>query len=128
MNDFHIRPFSQCVNAGDPNFADLNEVDIDGQCRLMIGETIPRVDIGADEIGWPKADYNRDEAINFTDFTILTSSWLTIDPNAPSTTMRTSISTTWLYSATIGYGIRRPGSEFLNKFSCKSARFVLNLQ
>ncbi len=80
MNDFHIRPFSMCVNAGDPNFADFNEVDIDNQSRIMIGETIPRVDIGADEIGWPRPDYNRDEAINFTDYTILTSSWLTIDP------------------------------------------------
>jgi parallel beta-helix repeat protein len=81
INDFHLRPFSHCINAGDPNFADFNEVDIDGQCRIMIGQTTPRVDIGADEIEWPKADFDRDEVINLNDYTILTSAWQTIDPN-----------------------------------------------
>jgi parallel beta-helix repeat protein len=81
INDFHINPLSPCVNAGDPNFTDFNEIDIDGQCRIMIGQPTPRVDIGADEIDWPKADFDRDEVINFNDYTILTSAWQTTDPN-----------------------------------------------
>jgi hypothetical protein len=47
----------------------------------MIGQTTPRVDIGADEIGWPKPDFDRDEVINLNDYTILTSAWRTIDPD-----------------------------------------------
>ncbi len=81
MNDFHISPFSPCVNAGDPNFSDSNEVDIDGQSRLMIGETTARVDIGADEIDWPKADFDRDEIVNFIDFALFAPAWLTTDVN-----------------------------------------------
>ncbi len=81
INDFHIMPFSPCVNAGDPGFNDSNEVDIDGQCRLMIGKTIPRVDIGADEIDWPKADFDRDEIVNFIDFALFAPAWLTTDAN-----------------------------------------------
>ncbi|MFH1371892.1 MAG: right-handed parallel beta-helix repeat-containing protein [Planctomycetota bacterium] len=81
INDFHLRPFSLCVNAGDPNFNDFNDVDIDGQCRIMIGKTAPKVDIGADEIDWPKADFDRDEVINFNDYRILASGWQTINTN-----------------------------------------------
>jgi parallel beta-helix repeat protein len=81
INDFHILPFSGCVNAGDPDFNDLSEVDIDGQCRVMIGQTAPRVDIGADEIEWPKPDFDRDVVISFNDYAILASAWQTIDPN-----------------------------------------------
>lgn len=47
----------------------------------MIGKTIPRVDIGADEIEWPEADFDLDEIINFNDYAILSSAWQTIDPN-----------------------------------------------
>jgi hypothetical protein len=45
-NDFHLRPDSPCINAGDPNFIVLfNEKDIDGELRVMLG----RIDMGADE-------------------------------------------------------------------------------
>lgn len=44
--DYHLRPNSPCINAGDPNYiAGLDEVDIDGQPRVWDG----RVDMGADE-------------------------------------------------------------------------------
>jgi parallel beta-helix repeat protein len=44
-NNFHLWAGSLCINAGDPNFSDANEVDIDGDPRILNG----RVDIGADE-------------------------------------------------------------------------------
>jgi hypothetical protein len=44
-NDFHLKLNSPCINAGDPNFNDVNEVDIDGDPRIMNA----RVDMGADE-------------------------------------------------------------------------------
>ncbi len=46
LRDYHIRPGSPCIDAGDPNFvAGPNETDIDGQRRVWDG----RVDMGADE-------------------------------------------------------------------------------
>ncbi len=45
-NDFHLQAISPCINTGDPTFiGDLNEVDIDGQARILLGQ----VDIGSDE-------------------------------------------------------------------------------
>jgi hypothetical protein len=46
FGDYHLRPVSLCINAGDPNYvAEPNETDIDGEARVM-WET---VDMGADE-------------------------------------------------------------------------------
>lgn len=47
-NDFHLKANSPCVNAGDPNFDDYNDFDIDGEPRIISG----RVDMGADEYGF----------------------------------------------------------------------------
>jgi parallel beta-helix repeat protein len=45
-NDYHLRPDSPCIDAGDPNFVPvLGETDIDVEPRVMG----IRVDIGADE-------------------------------------------------------------------------------
>ncbi|MGA2093054.1 MAG: LamG-like jellyroll fold domain-containing protein [Sedimentisphaerales bacterium] len=44
-NDFHISPYSPCIDAGDPCGNYNGEVDIDGDLRVLAG----RVDIGADE-------------------------------------------------------------------------------
>jgi outer membrane protein assembly factor BamB len=44
--DYHLRLDSACVNAGDPNPAEEDILDIDGQSRVMGG----RMDIGADEV------------------------------------------------------------------------------
>ena len=44
--NLHLLPDSPCINAGDPDFIpELNQTDIDGEPRLMLG----RVDMGADE-------------------------------------------------------------------------------
>jgi parallel beta-helix repeat protein len=79
-NDFHLRPVSPCIDAGDPCFMDFNETDIDGQCRVMFGKSDERVDIGADEFA-PKADYNGDSIVNFVDFANLARRWRQNDPN-----------------------------------------------
>ncbi|UCF42554.1 MAG: right-handed parallel beta-helix repeat-containing protein [Planctomycetota bacterium] len=44
--DYHLRPSSPCVDAGDLNYAgEPNETDIDGEPRIING----RIDMGADE-------------------------------------------------------------------------------
>lgn len=81
MNDFHLKPDSNCIDAGDPCFIDFNETDIDGECRILFGKTALRVDMGADEFYWPKADFDNDEIVNFIDFAIWAPAWHTIDSN-----------------------------------------------
>ena len=47
FGDYHLRPDSPCIDAGDPNYvAEPNETDMDGQPRIIGG----RVDMGADEV------------------------------------------------------------------------------
>jgi parallel beta-helix repeat protein len=81
-NDFHLRPASLCIDAGDPCFMDFNDTDIDGERRITDGDhdCVRRVDIGADEFGWPMADFNKDKIVDFVDFAIFANSWKTIDP------------------------------------------------
>ena len=76
-NDYHLSRDSNCIDAGDPNFSDFNETDIDGECRISDGDGDGMfiVDIGADEVYWPKADYNGDLIVNFIDFAILAADW-----------------------------------------------------
>jgi parallel beta-helix repeat protein len=76
-NDFHLKPDSNCIDAGDPNFRDFNDKDIDGECRIMFGKLAIRVDIGADELYRPRADFNHDDIVNFIDFAMLANSWAT---------------------------------------------------
>jgi len=52
--DYHLRPDSPCINAGDPNLiAGPNDVDMDGGKRVMLG----RIDMGADEFNPFSADF-----------------------------------------------------------------------
>ncbi|MBN2018755.1 MAG: S8 family serine peptidase [Sedimentisphaerales bacterium] len=74
-NDFHLRSNSPCIDAGDPNFNDFNDTDIDGQRRILFGTSALRVDFGADEFYWPKADYNRDKTINLFDYSLFAPAW-----------------------------------------------------
>jgi hypothetical protein len=74
-NNFHLDPNSPCIDTGDPDFNDFNDTDIDGECRRVFGKTELRVDMGADELYWPKADYNRDGIVDFNDFAALANKW-----------------------------------------------------
>ncbi len=61
-----------------------DESDIDGQCRVIRGNSDERADIGADEFA-PKADYSGDSIVNFIDFANLASAWKS--ENNPSITL-----------------------------------------
>jgi parallel beta-helix repeat protein len=76
-NDLHIAENSQCKDAGDPNGSYEGEFDIDGESRVAY----ERVDIGADEYYWSKADYDKDGLVNFIDFATFASAWRTNDAN-----------------------------------------------
>jgi len=78
-NDFHLRFDSNCIDAGDPNFNDFNEIDYDGEFRIMFGKSSLRVDMGADEVYWPKADFDRNRIVNFIDYSYLANTWQTIN-------------------------------------------------
>jgi eukaryotic-like serine/threonine-protein kinase len=84
-NDFHLRPGSPCIDAGDPNFNDFNETDIDGEPRITDGDhnCVWRVDIGADELSTqiPTPDYNKNNIVNFIDFATFAIPWRSIDAN-----------------------------------------------
>jgi parallel beta-helix repeat protein len=53
-DDYHIHPYSPCVDAGDPNTTGASETDIDGEPRRMDPNGITHawsiVDMGADEV------------------------------------------------------------------------------
>jgi predicted outer membrane repeat protein len=69
--DFHLRPDSPCVDAGDPVFAPTpGQVDIDGQPRLMR----EHVDMGADELSWV-GDIDDDGHVDVEDLLLLAASF-----------------------------------------------------
>jgi uncharacterized repeat protein (TIGR01451 family) len=83
-NNYHLSPDSNCIDVGDPCFVpDLNETDIDGEPRIFDGDANDTdiVDMGADEFYWSPADFDRNEIVNFLDYAVLASVWLTDDPN-----------------------------------------------
>lgn len=71
--NYHIRPVSACVNAGDnnslPEFADT---DIDGEMRIFEGV----VDMGADEAIKNPLDLNVDGIVDFAELKVVTDFWL----------------------------------------------------
>jgi len=73
-NNFHLKPVSLCIDAGDPCAYYGEETDIDGEPRITNG----RADIGGDEV--TKADYNGDLIVNFLDYALLYDEWL--EPNS----------------------------------------------
>ncbi|MHC4498805.1 MAG: choice-of-anchor Q domain-containing protein [Planctomycetota bacterium] len=61
--DYHLRPNSPCINAGDPNYiAEPNETDLDGNPRIIGG----RIDMGAYEYQ-PRILYVDDDATGAND-------------------------------------------------------------
>ncbi len=77
---FHLNWDSPCRDRGD-SWDYPNEEDMDGRDRVYGSY----VDIGADEIDCEDTsdpnDWNGDGTINYGDFTILSRSWLSCDPN-----------------------------------------------
>lgn len=90
-NDYHLRNDSNCIDAGDPLADYEDETDIDGEFRIFDGDYNGTfiVDIGADEMCWPKADYNLDEVVDFIDFTFLADAWGS--SNSPSISLDADI-------------------------------------
>ena len=70
VNDLHIDGDSPCVDAGDPCGIYTDEIDIDDEPR-----NASRIDIGADENFYSKADYNEDGVVNFVDYATFAASW-----------------------------------------------------
>jgi len=76
-NDFHIMPFSPCVDAGNPAASfPPGSLDIDGEPRIFNS----RVDIGADEMHLIAADFNTDGIVNLDDLLVFCDEWLSNTP------------------------------------------------
>jgi len=80
-NNYHLGVGSPCIDAGDAEYADGNETDIDGEARVMDGDAngTAIVDMGADEYYWSAGDLNRDGIVNFLDYSVFALSWETGD-------------------------------------------------
>jgi parallel beta-helix repeat protein len=76
-NDYHLLNNSPCIDKGDPNFSSSTEKDIDGEDRIIDGDSNgnSRVDMGADE--FCPFDLSPDGFVNFLDFAVLARSWAT---------------------------------------------------
>lgn len=85
-NNYHLDPNapSPCIDAGDPDFSDYNETDIDGETRLFDGDGngIDRVDMGADEFYWSPADFDANKFVNFVDYAMFAEPWGTSSGDA----------------------------------------------
>lgn len=80
-NNYHLSSASPCIDAGDPNFNDPNERDIDGEKRVADGDANGTiiVDMGADEYYWSPADFDANEIVNFLDYAMFADNWLKTD-------------------------------------------------
>lgn len=76
-DNYHIGSGSPCIDRGDPNGDYDRQTDIDGEPRV----TALRIDMGADELYRPKADFDKNDIVNFIDYAIWVVAWQTDDPN-----------------------------------------------
>ena len=65
-NDYHLRDYSPCVNAGDPSGDYTGQVDMDGDPRVLYA----RVDMGADEVTPIAGDCEPDGDVDMDDFSV----------------------------------------------------------
>ena len=80
VDDYHLTEDSPCIDTGNPSFtADSNETDIDGEIRIMDGDSNDTeiVDMGADEFYDSPADFDGNDIVNFYDYVILADAWMT---------------------------------------------------
>ncbi len=76
--NYHLMFGSPCIDANNTVWTPpAGETDIDGQDRVIDGDLngTAKVDLGADEF-WKKADFNYNGTINFKDYAILASAWM----------------------------------------------------
>jgi len=75
ISDYHLKSISPCIDTGDPNFNSSTGKDIDGENRIMDGDSNGSVivDIGADE--FCPFDLSPDGFVNFLDFAVFARSW-----------------------------------------------------
>ncbi|MBN2019514.1 MAG: S8 family serine peptidase [Sedimentisphaerales bacterium] len=71
--DYHLRCGSPCINAGDPTENYTDQIDIDGEPRVLYG----RADMGADEVFPIAGDFEPDEDVDLADLSTLANYWLT---------------------------------------------------
>jgi alpha-tubulin suppressor-like RCC1 family protein len=71
-NNLHLENESPCINSGDPCGIYADETDIDGETRNN-----ERMDCGADESYWSRADYDLSSMVDFRDFAVFANAWLT---------------------------------------------------
>ncbi|GAH89780.1 unnamed protein product, partial [marine sediment metagenome] len=83
-NNYHLSSESPCIDAGDPNFSDPNETDIDGEKRVIDGDANGTVivDMGADEYYWSPADFDNSENVDFFDYAMFADNWRTTPNDA----------------------------------------------
>lgn len=87
-NNVHLAANSFCINKGNPNLTYPDQLDIDGEDRVMGSY----VDVGADEVNpecdevYHPLDWNADGVVNLVEFYDFSVAWLTCDPNRPGGT------------------------------------------
>ena len=77
-NNYHLAQGSPCIDRCNPNFnPNPGETDIDGEPRKVDGDGNGSfiVDIGADEYYWSPADFDRNEIVNFVDYSMFANVW-----------------------------------------------------
>ncbi len=81
-NNYHINANSPCIDKGNNLEVPLwVSTDIDGQGRIIDGDGNDSniVDIGADEYYWNPPDFSVDGIVNFIDYAMFTTAWLSND-------------------------------------------------
>jgi hypothetical protein len=84
-NNYHISPYSPCIDKGDPNTEyDANALEIDTEPRFIDGDKDSNtvIDIGADEYDYRDEDFNSDGIVNFIDYAMFASAWLSTPNDA----------------------------------------------
>jgi hypothetical protein len=81
-NNVHLAANSFCIDKGNNSVVGIDEVDIDGDTRILDGDNNPAaiVDIGADEVActnvYHPLDWNADGVVNLEDAAVMVRQWM----------------------------------------------------